>query len=173
MRRPVIPSVVLLAPDRFSRHRSAAHAAASLAAGLAARGWASDVCPLGDDPAPGGWSAAMREAHFDERLTAARAVVTGAHTLDPDALVGSLIAEVATRARQSGVPCYAVVWRNGLSAFEQRILDLDVVLQVGAPAGLERAGRELGTMLWQPEKRPAVSGRTLDGPSPAPAEAGR
>jgi glycerate kinase len=173
MSRLAIPCTVLIAPDRYSGRLTAARAAAAIAAGLAAGGWERDVCPLGDDSGPDGWRSAMRAAHFDERLDAVRAVVTGAATLDRAALVGSLVAEVATSARQAGVPCYAVVGRNSLSAFEQRILDLDAVMVASDPAGLERAGRELGTMLWPPDARPAVSGRRLDGPLPAPAEAGR
>jgi glycerate kinase len=89
----------------------------------------------------------MRAAHFDARLKAARAVVTGSRTLDRATLVGSLTTEVATSARQSGVPCYAIVGRNQLSRFEQRILDLDVVLEAATTAALERAGAELGQLL--------------------------
>jgi glycerate kinase len=162
-----IPSVIVVAPDRFSARLSAARVAAAIARGLGSVGWECDICPLGDDPAGGGWRAAMQAAHLDERLRAARAVVTGSRMLDRRTLVGSLTAEVATSARQSGVPCYAIVGRNELSRFEQRIVDLEVVLEAASPAALERAGAELGQLLL-PHR---ISGRTPDAPPPAPVAA--
>ena len=51
--------------------------------------------------------------------------------------------ELATRARQGGVPCYAVTAENGLDSFQARILDLQLVLQAGAPRSLRAAGSAL------------------------------
>ena len=55
--------------------------------------------------------------------------------------------EVATRARQSGVPCYAIVGEDALDAFDKRILDLDVVLEAASAGELERAGAALAALL--------------------------
>jgi glycerate kinase len=84
---------------------------------------------------------------FDARMRAARAVVTGEGRLDRTSLAGKLTGEVATRARQAGVPCHAIVGRRDLSRFEQRILDLQVVLEAGGERELEAAGQELAACL--------------------------
>lgn len=80
---------------------------------------------------------------FDARMRAARAVVVGEGRLDDQTLDGKVLAEAATRARQAGVPCHAVVGSRTLDAFGQRLLDLGVVLEAGTREALEAAGREL------------------------------
>ena len=80
---------------------------------------------------------------FDERMRRARAVITGEGKLDEQSLVGKAVSEVATRCRQAGVPCYAVVGRRELNSFGMRILDLQVVLEAGTAEQLEAAGRRL------------------------------
>ena len=80
---------------------------------------------------------------FDERMRAAAFVVTGEGRLDDQTLEGKVVGELATRCRQSGVPCHAVVGEDGLEPFKQRILDLASVREAGTPAKLEAAGREL------------------------------
>jgi glycerate kinase len=84
---------------------------------------------------------------YDARMRAARAVVTGEGRLDRQSLVGKLISEVATRARQAGVPCHAVVGSNKLDLFDLRILDLQLVLEASTLAELESAGAELATAI--------------------------
>jgi len=84
---------------------------------------------------------------FDARMRSARAVVTGEGKLDRQSLVGKVVAEVATRARQAGVPCHAVVGRLDLDLFGRRILDLQVVLEAGTLAQLQAAGAELAGRL--------------------------
>jgi len=84
---------------------------------------------------------------FDRRLRASRGVITGEGRLDHQSLVGKAVSEVATRARQAGVPCFAVVGQNELDAFGQRILDLQAVLEAGTPAELERAGKQLARLI--------------------------
>jgi glycerate 2-kinase len=86
---------------------------------------------------------------FDRRMRAARAVVTGEGKLDQQSLAGKLVAEVATRARQSGVPCFAVCGRRELDTFGARVLDLQAVLEAGTVPELERAGRELVKVVWE------------------------
>jgi glycerate kinase len=84
---------------------------------------------------------------YDARMRAARAVVTGEGRLDRQSLVGKVVSEVATRARQMGVPCHAVVGSNALELFDLRILDLQLVLEASTLAELEAAGAELGEAL--------------------------
>ena len=66
---------------------------------------------------------------FDARMRAARAVITGEGRLDEQSLVGKVVSEVATRARQAGVPCNAVVGTRELDAMGARVLDLERVLE--------------------------------------------
>ena len=87
---------------------------------------------------------------FDERMRAARFVVTGEGKLDDQTLSGKAVGEVATRCRGAGVGCHAVVGRNELSAFEARLLDLASVTEATTRAELEDAGRALAGAI-QPE----------------------
>jgi len=84
---------------------------------------------------------------FDERMRAARAVVTGEGRLDEQSLVGKVVSEIATRARQSGVPCDAVVGCRELDAMGARVLDLERVLEAGTVAQLKAAGRALAEVI--------------------------
>jgi glycerate kinase len=90
---------------------------------------------------------------FDRRMRAARAVITGEGKLDEQSLAGKAVAEVATRARQAGVPCFAVAGRHELDAFGTRILDLQAVLEAGTLPTLRRAGERLVELIWGPEDR--------------------
>lgn len=76
-------------------------------------------------------------------MDASRFVVTGEGRLDPQTLAGKAVAEVATRCRQRGVGCHAVVGQDALDAFRARVLDLASVTEAGTIAELERAGRAL------------------------------
>jgi glycerate kinase len=81
------------------------------------------------------------------RLRRARAVVTGEGRLDEQSLAGKTLSEVATRARQTGVPCHAIVGASVLDRFGLRILDLQAVLEAGNTRELEAAGRRLAGLL--------------------------
>ena len=63
--------------------------------------------------------------------------------LDAQSLDGKAISEVATRARQSGVPCHAVVGRRALDSFGLRILDLQAVLEASSLRQISSAGKRL------------------------------
>jgi len=63
---------------------------------------------------------------FDAQMRETFAVVTGEGSLDEQTLSGKTVFEVATRARQAGVPCFAVVGRDDLDAFGRRLLSLEV-----------------------------------------------
>jgi glycerate kinase len=80
---------------------------------------------------------------FDDLMRRSAFVVTGEGKLDGTTLAGKAVAEVATRCRQAGVWCHAVVGRDELDLFGHRVLDLASVREAGDPRALRRAGREL------------------------------
>jgi glycerate kinase len=84
---------------------------------------------------------------FDDRMRAAWAVVAGEGRLDRSTLDGKLVAEVATRARQAGVPAHAIVGVDALHRFDARILDLQEILTGSGPAEIRAAGRALAERL--------------------------
>jgi glycerate kinase len=84
---------------------------------------------------------------FDARMRAARAVVTGEGRLDTQSLTGKVVSEVATRARQAGVPCHAIVGTHELDSFGVRILDLQTIREAGTLPALRAAGQRLAADL--------------------------
>jgi glycerate kinase len=80
---------------------------------------------------------------FDDHMRAARFVVTGEGRIDRQTLAGKVVFEVATRCRQSGVACHAVVGRNELEPFEARLIDLSTITEAGTKRRLRTAGRKL------------------------------
>jgi hypothetical protein len=138
-RLPVgISLAVLLAAQDLGPRLSAQAAAEAVGAGIAEAG------RLQPDPYPLG--SALSE-DFDPRMKAARAVVIIAPRLDEQTLLGSLPFEIATRARQSGVPAYALTRENELSAFDARILDLQLVIQARSARSLTQAGVRLAKVI--------------------------
>jgi glycerate kinase len=109
------------------------------AGGLSGGLWSA----FGADLVPGA-AFVLDTLDFDSRMRAARAVITGEGKIDQQSLAGKAVSEVATRARQSGVPGYAVAGRRELDAFGARVLDLQAILEAGTVAELEAAGRRLG-----------------------------
>ena len=77
----------------------------------------------------------------------ARAVVIATERLRETTLAGSVTFEIATRARQGGVPAYAVTGANALDAFDARILDLQLILPARSRAALMTAGRKLAELV--------------------------
>ena len=135
---PALPGTPLLLAGAFAR--LPAHAVAgAIASGLCAGGWLDlDVGMLAEQ---------LEVPDFDSRLRRARAVVIAQRCLAAAGLQGTPAFEIATRARQAGVPCFAVTARNGLNAFDARMLDLQVVLEAGTRAALSGAGRALAAVL--------------------------
>lgn len=84
---------------------------------------------------------------FDERMRAARAVIVGEGRMDSGTLQGKAPFEIATRARQSGVPAYAVAGENALGLLEARIMDLQVILEASDEDALVRAGKRLARLV--------------------------
>jgi glycerate kinase len=74
-------------------------------------------------------------------------VVTGEGKLDQQSLVGKAVSEVATRSRQAGVPCHAVVGTRELDSMGMRVLDLEHVLEASTLAEIEAAGRTLAALI--------------------------
>lgn len=80
---------------------------------------------------------------FDDRMRTSAFVVTGEGGLDEQTLQGKVVGEIATRCRQGGVTCHAIVGRNNLDPFGERIIDLASVTEATTLAELEAAGRAL------------------------------
>jgi glycerate kinase len=146
----VISKTVLVLAEGFGERLDAERIAAALARGLTAGGrLEADLCPLEQSldartPDP---SAPLDEVDFDRRIRAARAMVLVCARLDDRTLAGSVAFEAATRARQSGVPAYAVTGHNALDPFEARIVDLQVILQANSTRALGAAGRTLAALV--------------------------
>ncbi len=126
---------------RDPRGRPMTGAAGGLAGGL----WAALGATL-----VSGAAFVLEALGFDARLRAARAVVVGEGRIDEQTLDGKVAGEIATRARQGGVPAYAVVGVNAIDLFAQRILDLGEIREAGTPAELEAAGEALATAIGSP-----------------------
>jgi hypothetical protein len=144
-----IPERLLIASGAFpvEAARSARLPADAVAAAIArgierAHGPAPLLCPLttDDDDDP---RALLDELGFDASMRSSRAVVIAWRQLDERTLAGSAAFEIATRARQAGVPAYAVTARNELDAFDARMLDLQAILEARTARELAAAGAEL------------------------------
>lgn len=118
------------------------------------------LCDVRD---PGAAALALRDRHrarlvagvpfvldaldFDERMRAAHALVVGERRLDRGTLQGRVAGEIATRARQNGVPCHAIVRSAAIDRFDARILDVQAILEARTVAELEHAGEALAAYL--------------------------
>jgi hypothetical protein len=143
-----IPRHALLVCEPFGPRLQAARVAAVIAAGLTARGQPDpDVIELPLDVDDRGTAALLEREGFHERMRVARAVVLAVPALREQTLQGSAAFEVATLARQSGVPCYAIAGARELNSFDLRILDLQTVLEARGTAGLRGAGERLAVLL--------------------------
>ncbi len=144
-----ISQTVLVVSGSFGPALSASDVGAALARGLRAGGaLAADVCPL---PAVGAGEEHARvlldALDLDARMRSSRAVVVATRRLEERALAGSATFEIATRARQGGVPAYAITGENALEPFDARILDLQLVLQADSLRALAAAGRKLAAIV--------------------------
>ena len=84
---------------------------------------------------------------FDRRMLASRAVIVGEGRLDATSLQGKIAAEIATRARQHGVPAHAIVGSCAIDRFDARILDLQEILEAGDEPAIEQAAVELARVI--------------------------
>ena len=112
------------------------------AGGLAGGLWAA----LGARLEPGAaW--VLEALDVDARMRAAQAVIVGEGRIDEQTLAGKLVGELATRARQAGVPCHAIVGTNALDLFGARILDLQTVTEAPTLEAVEFAAEALVPVL--------------------------
>jgi glycerate kinase len=146
----VISHTVLIALEPFGEELDAQRATAAVGRGICAEDPALEVDRCQTPAANGDLDSVRRyleSVDFDARMRAARAVVVGAERLDETTLLGSTTFEIATRARQAGVPAYAVTGANALSPFDARILDLQVILRARDTRALRRAGQRLAQLV--------------------------
>jgi glycerate 2-kinase len=156
-----IPDAPLIAAAAFGPRLEASRVARAIARGLSAGAMpAAEVCLLAS--APDGSddresAQARRELlellaspAWNERMRRARALIVAERCLQEPTLQRSAAFELATRARQAGVPAYAVTRENRLDAFDARILDLQAILEASGARGLEAAGRRLAQLMRAP-----------------------
>jgi glycerate 2-kinase len=140
-----IPQRLLLACEAFGPRLPATAVGEAISSGIQAAGMPEpDVLVL----APEAQAAVdprrlLDELGFDARMRSVRAVVIAAARLHEETLAGSIAFEIATRARQGGVPAYAIAAASTLGAFDARILDLQLILEAPSRQKLVAAGREL------------------------------
>src|SRR5262249_54967158 len=115
---PRVPTPPLIATGPFGE------LPAERVATLIARGLRQGGTPLADLLALAGEKKSSAQTpepldaqHLDARVRAARAVILGQWRLRERALADSAFFDIATRARQAGVPAYAIAGRNRLAAF--------------------------------------------------------
>jgi glycerate 2-kinase len=151
------PAVVMLAAAGAARERPCAALLRALDDHGGLRGAALVV--LCDVLAPGALALRLRDERggrlvagipfvletlgFDARMRAAKAVVAGEPRLDRSTLRGHVVGDIATRARQSGVPCHAVTSHAAIDRFDARILDLQAIVEATTVEELEAAGEAL------------------------------
>jgi glycerate kinase len=142
-----VPSRALLACGAFSASLRAHAVANAIARGLRAGGAEDPEIFVLERSPVGGVGDALEQLGFDERMRAARAVVIAVASLDPRTIARSAAFDVATRARQAGVPAYAIARESRLSSFDARVLDLQLVLVAQTPRALAAAGRRVAEVL--------------------------
>lgn len=142
----MISRTLLIAARPFGGRLHAERVAGAIAEGLRDGGWEVDPLPL-DAELEQDAVALVRSPEFDARMRVARAVVIAEPRLDERTLAGTVAFEIATRARQGGVPAYAVTGENDLDSFDARILDLQTILEGRAHRSLTSAGRKLAELV--------------------------
>jgi hypothetical protein len=84
---------------------------------------------------------------FDRLLWDAALVITGEGRIDAQTREGKLVAAVARRSKDAGIPCIAVVGRDELGADEGRRLGVTRIVEAGTTAQLREFGRGIGSAL--------------------------
>jgi glycerate kinase len=144
----MLARTLLVVSSAFDEQLSAARVAAAVARGLHDGGWLTDLCPIETPRQAGGGVRELLDAlRFDARMRSARALVVCERELHEDTLAGSAAFEVATRARQAGVPAFAVTSENRLDCLDARILDLQAILEANTARSLRAAGRKLAELV--------------------------
>jgi glycerate kinase len=147
----VISQTVLVVAGPFGDALSAEDVARAIGRGLIAGGLPEpDLCPIDEDLTGKRLDdvrARLDTLRFDARMRRARAVVLAEWRLEEGTLRGSATFEIATRARQGGVPAYAVTGENALAPFDARILDLQVILEAHTGRALMTVGTKLAQVI--------------------------
>jgi hypothetical protein len=147
----LIPRTIVVAAEPFPR-LSATRVASAIARGVRAAAADYEVaCDPREDPdtrfidAP---AAADADRLFDALpLGEVRALVLATPDLCDGRPPRGAIFELATRARQGGIPAYAVTGARNPDLFQARMLDLQVVLCARGEQSLRSAGRKLGALI--------------------------
>jgi len=145
-----IPAGPLLAGTGLGEALTAEESLAALARGLIAGGAEQPaVCalPAARSRDPIALRDLLAQGDFDARMHIARALVICEPRLSPRTLARSVAFELATRARQGGVPAFAVVRSSRIDSFAARILDLQQIELAHDARSLGRAGRALARAL--------------------------
>jgi hypothetical protein len=144
----MIPRTVLIASRRFDT-LSADEVGSAIGRGLLTGGWQTDLCPIVlENDLQQDIRGLLDALDFDARMRRARAVVLAEWRLKMvPTPAGSPPFEIATRARQAGVPACAVTAENTLDAFDARMLDLQVILEGSSRRRLEAAGRRIAELV--------------------------
>lgn len=135
------PVLVVTDSDSIENSRQLAETVCS---GLQRAGLTALACPVLDQTSRSK-KLFVGVKDFDSLLDRASCVVLHEHSLDTESLESGAIGAVATRARQHGVPCHAVVDQDKLDSFCRRMLDLQHVLT--SDNKLEERSHELGLKL--------------------------
>lgn len=145
----MISKTVLVVTGRLGETLSAADVAHAIGRGLVAGGLPEpDLCPIASAAKrTPDVTALLTGLDFNARMHLSRAVVLVERRLQERTLRGSAAFEIATRARQGGVPAYAVTGENALNLFDARMLDLQVILEARNVRALTAAGRKLAQVV--------------------------
>jgi glycerate 2-kinase len=144
----LIATTPLIVTGAFGSELPALRVARALARGLEAGGLqAADLCPLPAGIEDGAIRARLDALELHERMLRSRAVILGEWLLEEGTLAQTATFELATRARQSGVPAYAVTGENRLNRFDARMLDLQVIVEARSVRALTAAGRKLASVI--------------------------
>jgi glycerate 2-kinase len=144
----LIATTPLIVTGAFGSGLPAPRVARALARGLQDGGRpAADLCPLAAGLEDGAIRAGLDALELHERMLRSRAVILGEWLLEERTFAQTATFELATRARQSGVPAYAVTGENRLNCFDARMLDLQLIVEARSVRALTAAGLKLASVI--------------------------
>jgi len=142
----LIPHSLLLVAEDFGGGLSAAAVARAVARGLGSVDPEREIgCWLPEEAGAGVTADGWRT--MGERAARSRAVVLAGPRLAAEAMPRDALFELATLARQGGIPAYGVSAARAPDLFEARILDLQVVVRADSAGGLVKAGAVLAAAI--------------------------
>jgi glycerate 2-kinase len=144
----LIATTPLIVTGAFGSGLPAPRVARALARGLQDGGRpAADLCPLAAGLEDGAVRAGLDALELHERMLRSRAVILGEWLLEERTFAQTATFELATRARQAGVPAYAVTGENRLNCFDARMLDLQLIVEARSVRALTAAGLKLASVI--------------------------